>query len=296
MAADGDLQREAGEGAASQPCKPQDSPAAAGGKAWQRKSQSTGEALCTFARKAIPSHSRSPGTRGLALAPHTGQPAGTAEVQTRVLEESSSISKLFPSTISPKWRLCSVLVGAQHLAGASSSFSFPLSANMLGRREGKEGEKKKKSSLHTGKKKKNQVFLTEFYQLKQSLACTAALPRQAALLLCPGVRSRAGRCSVSPSRNHQLPGSSRCKQPGGERGPATQRGEGTGGPPALHRAAQGWNQRFGASMGPPAEDVEHRQVFCCPAAAKSTLKSVSGQINEAFSSPPLFFFKRVSSQ
>lgn len=145
---------------------------------------------------------------------------------------------------------------------------------------------------------KNQVFLTEFYQLKQSLACTAALPRQAALLLRPGVRSRAGRCSVSPSRNHQLPGSSRCKQPGGERGPATQRGEGTGGPPALHRAAQGWNQRFGASTGPPAEDVEHRQVFCCPAAAKSTLKSVSGQINEAFSSPPLFFLKgfRVSNE
>lgn len=151
VAADGDLQREAGEGAASQPCKPQDSPAAAGGKAWQRKSQSTGEALCTFARKVIPSHSRSPGTRGLALAPLTGQPACTAEVQTRVLEESSSIFKLFPSTISPKWRLCSVLVGAQHLAGASSSFSFPLSANMLGRREGKEGEKKKAASTQEKK-------------------------------------------------------------------------------------------------------------------------------------------------
>lgn len=113
----------------------------------KEKEKSTGEAPRTFAARCQESHPKSqqvPGDTGLALAPHTGQPSGTAEVQTRVLEESSSIFKLFPSTISPKWKLCSVLVGAQHLAGASSSFSFPLSANMLGRREGKEEKKKPK--------------------------------------------------------------------------------------------------------------------------------------------------------
>lgn len=86
---------------------------ATGQQAWQRKSQSTAEALRLFAARRQKSPPQvTAGPRGLALPRHAGQPSGTEEVQTGVLEESASILKLFPSTISPKRRLCNVLVGA----------------------------------------------------------------------------------------------------------------------------------------------------------------------------------------
>lgn len=116
VAADGNLQREAAEGGSFPDLKATGQPCGTGRESLaQEKSEHSGSTVhvcSTLTEKPTPSHGSSPGTRGLALPRHTGQPSGTEEVQTRVLEESASILKLFPSTSSPERRLCNVLVGA----------------------------------------------------------------------------------------------------------------------------------------------------------------------------------------